>query len=142
MIREANIYDIPRMNELGSLLEENFSKVYSISEMLEDNISKVFVYEKDDQVVGFILATDLQETCDILSVVVDPNYRRMKIASNLIDYLISDLDENLKLITLEVSTKNTPALKLYDKFGFEVVNIRKKYYQNGDDAYLMARESE
>ncbi len=142
MIREANIYDIPRMNELGSLLEENFSKVYSISEMLEDNISKVFVYEKDDQVVGFILATDLQETCDILSVVVDPNYRRMKIASNLIDYLISDLDENLKLITLEVSTKNTPALKLYDQFGFEVVNIRKKYYQNGDDAYLMARESE
>ena len=142
MIREANIYDIPRMNELGSLLEENFSKVYSISEMLEDNISKVFVYEKDDQVVGFILATDLQETCDILSVVVDPNYRRMQIASNLIDYLISDLDENLKLITLEVSTKNTPALKLYDQFGFEVVNIRKKYYQNGDDAYLMARESE
>lgn len=142
MIREANIYDIPRMNELGSLLEENFSKVYSISEMLEDNISKVFVYEKDDQVVGFILATDLQETCDILSVVVDPNYRRMKVASNLIDYLISDLDENLKLITLEVSTKNTPALKLYDQFGFEVVNIRKKYYQNGDDAYLMARESE
>ncbi len=142
MIREANIYDIPRMNELGSLLEENFSKVYSISEMLEDNISKVFVYEKDDQVVGFILATDLQETCDILSVVVDSNYRRMKIASNLIDYLISDLDENLKLITLEVSTKNTPALKLYDQFGFEVVNIRKKYYQNGDDAYLMARESE
>ena len=142
MIRKANIYDIPRMNELGSLLEENFSKVYSISEMLEDNISKVFVYEKDDQVVGFILATDLQETCDILSVVVDSNYRRMKIASNLIDYLISDLDENLKLITLEVSTKNTPALKLYDQFGFEVVNIRKKYYQNGDDAYLMARESE
>lgn len=142
MIRKANIYDIPRMNELGSLLEENFSKVYSISEMLEDNISKVFVYEKDDQVVGFILATDLQETCDILSVVVDPNYRRMQIASNLIDYLISDLDENLKLITLEVSTKNTPALKLYDQFGFEVVNIRKKYYQNGDDAYLMARESE
>ena len=142
MIREANIYDIPRMNELGSLLEENFSKVYSISEMLEDNISKVFVYEKDDQVVGFILATDLQETCDILSVVVDPNYRRMKIASNLIDYLISVLDENLKLITLEVSTKSTPALKLYDQFGFEVVNIRKKYYQNGDDAYLMARESE
>lgn len=142
MIREANIYDIPRMNELGSLLEENFSKVYSISEMLEDNISKVFVYEKDDQVVGFILATDLQETCDILSVVVDPNYRRMKVASNLIDYLISDLDENLKLITLEVSTKNTPALKLYDQFGFEVVNVRKKYYQNGDDAYLMARESE
>ena len=44
MIREADVYDIPRINELGGLLEENFSKVYSINEMLEDGISKVFVY--------------------------------------------------------------------------------------------------
>ena len=33
MIREACIYDIPRINELGSLLEENFSRVYSIREI-------------------------------------------------------------------------------------------------------------
>ena len=129
------------MNELGSLLEDNFSKVYSINEMLQDGISKVYVYEKEDILAGFIIATDLTETCDILSLIVDPEYRNMGIATNLIDYLISELDEDLKLITLEVSTKNIPALKLYEKFGFEVVNTRKKYYANGDDAYLMARES-
>ena len=142
MIREPNILDIPRINELGSLLEENFSKVYSISEMLEDKYSKIYVYEMDDVIVGFIIATDLKETCDILSLIVDPEYRNKKVATNLIDYLISELDENLKLITLEVRANNTVAIHLYDKFGFEVVNVRKKYYSNGDDAYLMARESE
>ena len=142
MIREPNILDIPRINELGSLLEENFSKVYSISEMLEDKYSKIYVYEMDDVIVGFIIATDLKETCDILSLIVDPEYRNKKVATNLIDYLISELDENLKLITLEVRANNTAAIHLYDKFGFEVVNVRKKYYSNGDDAYLMARESE
>ena len=142
MIREPNILDIPRINELGSLLEENFSKVYSISEMLEDKYSKIYVYEMDDMIVGFIIATDLKETCDILSLIVDPEYRNKKVATNLIDYLISELDENLKLITLEVRANNTAAIHLYDKFGFEVVNVRKKYYANGDDAYLMARESE
>lgn len=142
MIREPNILDIPRINELGSLLEENFTKVYSINEMLEDQVSKVYVYETDDKIVGFIIATDLTETCDILSLIVDPEYRNRKIATNLIDYLISELDENLKLITLEVRANNTAAIHLYDKFGFEVVNVRKKYYANGDDAYLMARESE
>ena len=142
MIREPNILDIPRINELGSLLEENFSKVYSISEMLEDKYSKIYVYEMDDMIVGFIIATDLKETCDILSLIVDPEYRNKKVATNLIDYLISELDENLKLITLEVRANNTAAIHLYDKFGFEVVNVRKKYYSNGDDAYLMARESE
>ena len=51
MIRPANIYDIPRINELGELLHDNFSSVYSINEMLEDGISKVIVYEKDDRIM-------------------------------------------------------------------------------------------
>lgn len=141
MIREANLYDIPRINELGSLLHDNFVKVNHINEMLEDEITKVIVYEKNDMVVGFIIATDLGETCDILDVVVDPMYRKQMIASNLIAYLISDLSSDLKLITLEVATKNEAAIHLYDKFGFEVVNTRKGYYSD-DDAYLMARKSE
>lgn len=141
MIREASVLDIPRINELGSLLEENFSRVYSINEMLNDGISKVFVYEKNDIIVGFLTATYLYETCDILSLVVDPKYRGRKIASNLLDYLISDSDENLKLITLEVATKNIPAINLYEKFGFEKIHTRKNYYKD-DDAYLMSRKSE
>ncbi len=141
MVRYANVYDIPRINELGSLLNDNFRMVNNINEMLEDKYSKVLVYEEDDMVVGFITATDLKETCDILSLVVDPKYRNKMVASNLLDYLISELDENLKLITLEVASKNIAAIKLYEKFGFEVVNVRKNYYKD-DDAYLMARESE
>lgn len=141
MVREACVYDIPRINELGNLLQDNFSKVNNINEMLEDKVTKVIVYEKDDLVVGFIIATDLGESCDILSIVVDPVYRRKMIASNLMTYLISDLAENLKLITLEVATKNKAAIQLYDKFGFEIVHKRKGYYRD-DDAYLMARKSE
>ena len=139
MIRDANVYDIPRINELGVLLNENFKRLFIINDMLQDDISKVIVYEKDDKVVGFIIATALYETCDILSIVVDPEYRRQGIGTNLIGYLISDLGEVLKLVTLEVATKNKEALALYDKFGFEVVHTREHYY-NGDDAYLMARK--
>lgn len=142
MIRYADIYDIPRINELGGLLNENFSQVNSINEMLNDGYSKVLVYIKDEQVVGFITATDLKETCDILHLVVDPVYRHQLIATNLINYLIGELDEHLRLITLEVASKNIPAINLYEKFGFEIVNVRKKYYPDGDDAYLMARSSE
>lgn len=142
MVRYANVYDIPRILELGSLLNDNFTQVNHLNDMLEDGFSKVLVYENDEKVIGFITATDLGETCDILSLVVDPEYRNRLVASNLIDYLISELDEELKLITLEVDSNNIPAIRLYEKFGFEVVNVRKNYYPNGDDAYLMARKSE
>ena len=142
MIRKASVWDIPRINELGSLHNDNFSSVNHLNDMLEDGLSIILVYEKDDKIIGFISATDLGETCDILSLVVDPKYRNKMVASNLIDYLISELSEDLKLITLEVASKNIPAINLYEKFGFEVVNVRKNYYSDGDDAYLMARKSE
>lgn len=141
MIRDAELYDIPQINELGSLLHENFTKLFSMNEMLEDDISKVIVYEKEDKVIGFLAATVLYDTCDILSIVVDPEHRNKMVGSNLMAYLISDLGEENKLITLEVATKNKAAIGLYDKFGFEVVHTREHYY-SGDDAYLMARKSE
>lgn len=141
MIREANVYDILRINELGALLHPNFSRLFSINEMLEDGLSKVIVYLEDDKIVGFISATVLYETCDILSIVVDPAYRRKKIATNLIGYLIGDLGAHVALVTLEVATKNKEAISLYEKFGFEIVHKREHYYA-GDDAYLMARKSE
>ena len=113
MVRYANVYDIPRINELGSLLNDNFTSVNHLNDMLEDGFSKVLVYENDEKIIGFITATDLGETCDILSLVVDPEYRNRLVASNLLDYLISELDEELKLITLEVDSNNIPAFNLY-----------------------------
>ena len=86
--------------------------------MLNDGYSKVLVYIKDDQVVGFITATDLKETCDIPTLVVAEEYRHHLIATNLINYLIGELDENCTLITLEVASKNIAAINLYEKFGF------------------------
>lgn len=137
MIREATVFDFPRIYELGCLVNDNFRKVNNLNEMLEDKLTKIIVYEKES-VVGFIIATDLGETCDILTIVVDPDFRKQKIATNLLNYLIGELSPYLKLITLEVATKNLPAISLYEKFGFEKVNIRKAYYRD-DDAYLMAR---
>ena len=42
-------------------------------------------------------------------------------------------------LSLEVNINNQFAIKLYNKYGFEVVVIRKGYY-NGVDGYLMERK--
>ncbi len=138
MIRYAQLKDIQRINELGETLHNNFTKLFRVNEIINEEISKVLVYVDDDKVIGFLIATCLYETVDILSIVVDQEERQKKVASNLIDYLISEFDDNVETITLEVAVNNVPAINLYKKFGFEIVNIRKKYY-NGIDAYLMGR---
>ena len=56
--------------------------------------------------------------------------------------MMSNIQESVKLVTLEVRKENIPAIELYKKFGFEIVTTRKNYYQNQEDAYLMGRRLE
>ena len=42
-----------------------------------------------------------------------------------------------KHITLEVASRNTTAIHLYEKLNFQKISIRKNYYRNGDDAIIM-----
>ena len=52
-------------------------------------------------------------------------------------YLITYcVENNIKKIHLEVSSKNKIAINLYTKFGFTQVGLRKNYYKNSD-AILM-----
>ena len=42
------------------------------------------------------------------------------------------------VITLEVRSKNVPAISLYEKYGFVTVGVRKNFYKKpDDDAVLM-----
>lgn len=86
--------------------------------------------------------TELNETADIIELIVQEEYRGRNIATCLLDYMISDLNDSVKLITLEVRKSNKIAIQLYQKFGFQIVHIRKRYYGDGEDAYLMGRRLE
>ena len=54
------------------------------------------------------------------------------------DYFINLVDKD---ISLEVRENNDPAIKLYKKYGFEEVAVRKGYY-NGIDGLLMERKKD
>jgi ribosomal-protein-alanine N-acetyltransferase len=45
-------------------------------------------------------------------------------------------------MSLEVRVSNKAALKLYRSCGFKIQGLRKKYYQNNEDAYIMWTERE
>lgn len=139
MIRKLKIEDIKQVEELGKLLSPNFSKTNNLKEMENNPYTKILVYEEEKTIKGFLMYTELEETTDIVDIIVKEEERQKGIASCLMDYMLSDLKESVKLLTLEVRKSNTPAITLYKKFGFEVVNIREKYYGDGEDAYLMGR---
>ena len=105
-------------------------------------VSKCFIYEENEEIMGFIIADIFEDRAEIIDVAVDVMYRNKKVGDKLIKHIINLANKNgCDSITLEVKVTNKPALKLYKNNNFEIVSIRKKYYANGTiDAYLMSRK--
>ena len=137
MINKVNLSNLERFYELGRLINSNFDKLFDLGTLIASEYDQVFGYYDNDNLVGFIHVNRLYENMDVINIVVDASYRKQGIASKLIDYVLNN-NEGLESVLLEVNDKNIPAINLYKKCGFEVINVRKKYYGE-DDALIMKR---
>ena len=136
MIRELTISDNNDFQELGKLLNNNFANLYNLNDELKRDYSIVLGYEKEGKIVAFLHINLIQDEIDIINIVVAKEYRKQKIATKLLTYIINNYPN--KKIILEVNEKNSNAYNLYLKMGFKENNRRKGYY-NGDDAIIMVR---
>lgn len=102
-----------------------------------------YVARIDNNIVGYIVFYIFCGEGHIMNIAVDADYRRRGIAK----YLLSSALEIVRKeagneVYLEVSANNTPAKQLYRQFGFKVYGIRKKYYRNGEDAFILRKDVE
>lgn len=100
-----------------------------------------------DRVVGILglhFGTGRRSHAASLGMMVHPDYQGRGVGTALLASAV-DLAENWLACTrveLEVFTDNAPALKLYQKFGFETEGTLRDYaFRDGQyaDVYLMAR---
>ena len=138
MISKLDIKDIDSFNRIGLLVNNNFVNLFKLEYIIDSKDEDVYGYYDNDKLVGFIHILKTFECLEIINVVVDTNYRKKGIATKLIDYL-NECYDDVEYILLEVNEKNSNAINLYNKLGFNVINVRKKYYGN-DDALIMRRE--
>lgn len=92
-----------------------------------------------EELVGFI-AVDLrrsQQTAWIATLAVKPTYRKSGIGSTLLG--ISEGEINLPRIRLSVRQSNQPAIQLYQKHGYQQIEVWKKYYKGGDNALVFEK---
>ena len=119
---------------------DNFWNYNIFKSELENKNSKYLVAKIDNNIVGFAGIIPIIDEADISNIVVHKNFRNRKIGSCLLEGLINlSTNLNLKTINLEVRESNIPAIKLYEKYGFEICGLRKKYYNNTENAFLMKK---
>lgn len=76
----------------------------------------------------------------IYSVAVHPHAQGKGYAQLLMDKAIMYGKSNrFRSVSLEVKITNTPAIRLYEKNGFEISGIKPHYYSDGSHAYGMIR---
>ena len=131
VINNCDIKDYEPILYLGKLLNNNFDKINNINELI--NKKEILGYYINEELVGILIYKKLYEIIDLLYIVVNPKYRKRNIGSNLLEYLIK---MDYEKILLEVRSDNINAIKLYEKYKFNIINVRKKYYGE-KDAYVM-----
>lgn len=101
------------------------------------------VFEKEGKVVAFI-AYKLSENCyDILTLVTDPLYRKMGIATKLIERMEEKMGHigKRKFIEIKLRDINLHAQNFLKKLGFSAVEVFPKYYEDySQDCYLFRKE--
>ena len=128
-------------SQMYKIHEECFEEFMSLPMFLEEvsHDSRVyFVVVLDGEVLAYAGAWDTGDDYAVISIATAKAYQRQGYAEKLLERLVVDAErKRIKALSLEVNTKNKSALELYRKFGFIITNTRKKYYKNGDDAYVL-----
>jgi ribosomal-protein-alanine N-acetyltransferase len=98
---------------------------------------------KGQYIIGFAGLWMLAGEAHITNIAVREKYRRRGTGEALLIGIIElAIKLEAHLITLEVRASNSDAQKLYAKYGFVRVGLRRGYYtDNGEDAVLMSIEN-
>jgi ribosomal-protein-alanine N-acetyltransferase len=138
--------DLPRCAELERTLfpgEDPWSLSVFASELRAGH--RYFgAYTTDGCLIGYAglsvngRAPDFEAS--VHTIGVDPAWQGQGVGSALLRTLLSIADERSAPVFLEVRTDNEPAIRMYEKYGFVRLGLRKRYYQPANaDAYTMGR---
>jgi ribosomal-protein-alanine N-acetyltransferase len=88
--------------------------------------------------VGYCGLLFADDAAHVTNIAVHPEWRHRGIATEfMLELAHRAVERGFASLTLEVRHTNTAAQELYRRFGFVPAGVRKKYYENTDDAIVM-----
>lgn len=132
--------DFEEIKDIYNSEFDEFWKPSILESELKSENSKYVVAKDNGEIVGFAGLWFSPVDCEIMNIVTKKSKRKNGIGTLLLEKLIEMAKESGRdNISLEVSESNYVAGYLYEKAGFEIVGIRKKYYEGKYDAIIMTK---
>jgi [ribosomal protein S18]-alanine N-acetyltransferase len=129
--------------EQGLFGEEAWSRQMLEGELAEQPVSRYYVIADDDGVInGYAGLMVAGAQADVLTLAVAADRWGRGTGSALLEALLAEAERRgCAEVFLEVRIDNTRAQRLYRRYGFAEIGIRKGYYQpSGTDALVMRRD--
>jgi [ribosomal protein S18]-alanine N-acetyltransferase len=124
--------------------EEAWSRQMLEGELAEQPRSRYYLVAADDgAIAGYAGLMVAGAQADVLTLAVAVERWGLGIGSALLEALLAEAARRgCTEVFLEVRTDNDRAQRLYRRYGFTQIGIRKGYYQpSGADALVMRRDS-
>jgi ribosomal-protein-alanine N-acetyltransferase len=109
------------------------------NEAVQNDFARYVVAVSGGKIIGYGGVWIIAGEGQITNIAVHPDFRGMGTASKILEALIEICrHEAVSDMTLEVRVSNTPAIELYQKYGFVEEGVRKQFYaDNKEDALIM-----
>lgn len=140
-LTDKQLTEVLLLNQRCFRKGENYTK-HTFSFLLsESNTLSYRVVMPAGKIVAFIFITVTEDgSGHITTIGVAPEHRRRGLARRLLVYTEEALKKrNVNTIFLEVRVDNLPAQNLYRRLGYAIVQRLPKYYNSGDDGFLMVK---
>lgn len=86
---------------------------------IQESDEEFLGYQEREVLAGFLAYEQTGDIVTITRLAIDPAYFRKKFASRLLDWFIEKERGPWQVMT---GSENTPAISLYQKYGFEIVS--------------------
>jgi ribosomal-protein-alanine N-acetyltransferase len=132
--------DVPAVRALEvASFDEPWSERVLHDELEAPNRAYFVAQDSDGNVVGYAGVMVVAGEAHLMTIAVDPDHRARGIGTRLMLAVArACLDAGAEHLTLEVRTTNDDAIRLYERFGFQPIGVRRNYYRDGDAIVMWA----
>ena len=134
--------DVDAVHEIETAcFKTPWSKDSFIHEITENQCARYVVVREDGRAIAYAGVWFILDEGHITNIAVHPDRRGRGYGEMVTKAMIQlAADSGMSVMTLEVRRSNKAAQNLYHKLGFIDVGYRKRYYENSEDALIMALE--
>ncbi len=138
-VRRMTTTDLDEVVRLESrIFPDPWSRANFEYDLNDNNYSIPLVLEKNGQIIGYAIVWRIYEEFHIANIAIRPEFQGMKLGDFFLREILN-LQGDCTYAILEVRESNKRAIHLYEKYGFQTIMKRIRYYRNGETALVMQK---